>query len=117
MYLLDGSNLAGALFGDPRERKALLSAILRWARKRKNKITLFFDGPTDEAIPKGRMSFGNVLVLLSPEMPADAMILRLAREKGKSCIVVTDDGELIQKVKPFVQRILSTQQFKHKIGL
>jgi hypothetical protein len=110
MHLVDGNNLSGRLWGDPRLRKETLSLVLDAYRGRRKRAVLFFDGPADAAVPREETSLGNVRVLLSPEGRADARILDWAR-RHPGAVVVTDDRALAQACRKARARVVSPRDF------
>lgn len=117
MYLIDGSNLAGRLTGDPKNRKDVFSAVMNWARNRKNTVHLFFDGPPDEFFTRPHTSYGKVNVQLISGHPADRAILKKIQIKPESCIVVTDDRNLTDRVKQRRGRTLRLDEFIRRMDL
>jgi hypothetical protein len=113
MHLIDGNNLAGHLWGDPRLRKEILALVLDAYRGRRKRAVLFFDGPPDEEISREEMSMGNVRVLLSPGGRADTRILDWAR-RHPGAVVVTADHSLGQACRMVRARVLAPQEFLNR---
>ena len=110
MHLIDGNNLSGQLWGDPRLRKETLSLVLDAYRGRRKRAVLFFDGPPDASVPREDTSMGNVRILLSPDGRADARILDWAR-RHPGTVVVTADRALEQACRTARARVLSPRNF------
>jgi len=110
MHLIDGNNLAGQIWGNPRLRKETLALVLEAYRGRRKKAVLFFDGPPDRDITREDLSMGNVRVLLSPSGGADARIVDWAR-RHPGAVVVTADQSLARACRTAKARILSPGEF------
>ena len=82
-----------------------------WARNRKNTVHLYFDGPPDSQFIRPLTSFGKVSVQLTNNQPADRAILKKARSKPDSCVVVTDDRELADRIRQMRGRTLKLDEF------
>lgn len=115
MHLIDGNNLAGHLWGNPRLRKETLTLVLDAYRGRRKRAILFFDGPPDADVSREDISMGNVRVLLSPGGGADSRILDWAR-RHPGAVVVTADQSLARACRAARARILAPDEFAAKSG-
>jgi hypothetical protein len=116
MHLIDGNNLAGQLWGNPRLRKDTLALVLEAYRGRSKRAVLFFDGPIDREVTREDLSMGNVRVLLSPSGGADARIVDWAR-RHPGAVVVTADQSLARACRAAKASILAPAEFLEKTGL
>jgi hypothetical protein len=114
MHLLDGNNLSGSLWGDPRQRQATLHLVLDAYRGRRKRAVLVFDGPPDAAVPRERTLLGNVEVRLAPASGADALLLQLAgRHRG--AVVVTADAALAAACRKAGASVLGPREFLNRL--
>jgi hypothetical protein len=96
-WLVDGSNLLGAMRVDRHAEDAkryLTGRLAAFARQKRTKVTLFFDGPEPGSFAR---SLGAVTVVFSGPRPADDLIVDRARQ-GRGWSVVTDDRQIAAKV-------------------
>src|SRR5688500_5146472 len=94
-YLVDGSNLLGALRLDRESveaKRALLRILATWARAKKGRVTCYFDGFLPASFATG---LGGVTARFTHPRPADEAIVeeveRLGREPFR---IVTSDRAL-----------------------
>lgn len=114
--LVDGSNLLGALRLDREgveSKRQLLRAVASWARRRKAKVVVFFDGARPDAFAT---SLGAVAARFSDPKPADDLIVaeveKLARERFR---IVTSDQELGRRCRRRGVEIVDTRAFALEI--
>jgi predicted RNA-binding protein with PIN domain len=109
-YLIDGSNLLGAMRVDrhgEESKRNLVRLLASFARARKTKVSCIFDGPEPPSFAK---HLGAVSVAFSGTRPADDLIAeRCANGRGWS--VVTSDRGLATRVQRRQVEILSPAQF------
>lgn len=90
-WIVDGSNVGGALAGEQgaRDRRAVWGLVSAWAARRR--VVVVFDGPADLDLPT---RLGGLEVRWSGRRSADQVILAAIRERPRSWRVVTDDRTL-----------------------
>lgn len=96
-WLIDGSNLLGAMRVDrmaEESKRALVRLLASFARARKTRVTLIFDGPEPPSF--GRV-LGGLTVVFSAGRPADDLIAERAGQ-GRGWSVVTNDRGLGERV-------------------
>jgi len=101
IYLVDGSNVLGRAGADREgveDKRALLRAAAAFARRRKARLTLFFDGRQPESFAS---SLGAVRAVFSNGRPADDLIVDCAQKDGsrEPVRVVTSDSALAARVQ------------------
>lgn len=109
-YLIDGSNLLGAMrvdrHGDESKRH-LVRLLASFARAKKTKVSCIFDGPEPPSFAK---HLGAVNVAFSGARSADDLIAeRCANGRGWS--VVTSDRGLAARVQRRQVEVLAPAQF------
>lgn len=106
-FLVDGSNLLGAdRFSDDAKR-ALVSRLAGFARSRRTRVTLVFDGPEPPSFAK---NLGSVSVAFSGTRSADDLIAERAAQ-GRGWTVVTSDRGLAARVQRREVRIVAPPVF------
>jgi len=96
-YLIDASNLGGALGGarGARDAQAVIAFLSPWAQRR-GRVVVVFDGPERPEIAR---RYGPLEVRWSGARPADDLIVAiLGREPGR-WTVVTSDRELARRCR------------------
>jgi uncharacterized protein YaiI (UPF0178 family) len=97
VWLLDGSNLLGALRVDrhaPESKRELTRLAASFARAKRTRVTLFFDGNEP---PSFARHLGNVTVVFAGRRKADDIIVEQA-SAARDAHVVTSDRELAARV-------------------
>ena len=102
--VVDGYNVIGSeqgLRGDLEQKRAgLVKEVARYQERTGHAVTTVFDGWRAGRTEETRQQAGAVTVVFSRYgEKADAVIERLARELGASCIVVTSDRDLRRSVE------------------
>lgn len=104
-YIVDGNNVMGQTPGwhrdKARSRRMLLEKLAAFARVKKAKLTVVFDGAPDPAMPEGA-AFRGVRVLYAERgSDADTRIVRLVEESPdpRGLTVVTSDRHLAFRVR------------------
>ena len=96
-WLVDGSNLLGAMRVDRHAddaKRYLAGRLAVFARNKKTRVTLFFDGPEPAAFAR---HLGAVTVVFSGPRSADELIVERARV-GRGWSIVTNDRGLAGRV-------------------
>ena len=102
--VVDGYNVIGSeqgLRGDlEQKRAALVKEVAAYQARTGHALTTVFDGWRNGRTAETREQVGDVTVVFSRYgEKADAVIERLAREIGDTCIVVTSDRDLRRSVE------------------
>ncbi|HEX7833344.1 MAG TPA: NYN domain-containing protein [Thermoanaerobaculia bacterium] len=109
-YLIDGSNLLGAMRVDrhgEESKRNLVRLLASFARAKRTKVSCIFDGPEPPSFAK---HLGPVTVAFSGSRAADEVIVeRCANGRGWS--VVTSDRGLATRVQRRQVEIISPVQF------
>jgi predicted RNA-binding protein with PIN domain len=117
-YIIDGNNVMGQTPGwhrDPaRARRRLLELLAEYARLKKARITVAFDGPPDGGIPDGS-GFKGVKVLYAERgSDADTRIERLVESSKdrRGLTVVTSDRRLRMAVRSLGAAVMRSGEFR-----
>ncbi|MFA6955861.1 MAG: NYN domain-containing protein [Thermoanaerobaculia bacterium] len=114
-YVIDGSNLLGAL-GLPREtdeaKRALVQRLASFARASHSRVDCVFDGARPEGFPT---SFGGLGVRFSHPQSGDDVIVKIASSSTAPATVVTNDRALGSRVKSRKVRIESCAEFRARL--
>ena len=102
--VVDGYNVIGSeqgLRGDLEQKRAdLVNEVVRYQERTGHSLTTVFDGWRNGRRDETREQVGDVTVVFSRYgEKADAVIERLAREFGTTCVVVTSDRDLRRGVE------------------
>ena len=102
--VVDGYNVIGSeqgLRGDLEQKRAdLVNEVVRYQERTGHSLTTVFDGWRNGRRDETREQVGEVTVVFSRYgEKADAVIERLARELGTTCVVVTSDRDLRRSVE------------------
>ncbi len=114
--IIDGYNLIGADDGlrgalEPK-RNWLTQKLVTYQRRKALNIVLVFDGWRSGRAQETKEKHEGVAVVYSRiGEKADAVVIRLARERGSSCVVVTSDREIRQSVEGFGAVAISSSEF------
>jgi predicted RNA-binding protein with PIN domain len=104
--IIDGYNLIGAeqgLRGDLKHQRNWLVERLSLYQKRKGfNVTVVFDGWRSGSIDEVKDQTGTITIVYSRQGErADSVIVRIARQKGSGCVVVTSDREVRTAIERF----------------
>jgi len=114
--IIDGYNLIGADDGlrgalEPK-RNWLTQKLVAYQRRKAFSIVLVFDGWRSGQTQETKERHEAVTVVYSRiGEKADAVVIRLAREKGSGCVVVTSDREIRKAVEGFGAVAISSSEF------
>jgi predicted RNA-binding protein with PIN domain len=109
-WLVDGSNVLGAMRLDRHAddaKRYLASRVAAFARAKRTKATLFFDGNEP---PSFARHLGALTVVFSGTRKADELIVERTRE-GRGANVVTSDRGLGARIAGRHVTIVSARQF------
>jgi predicted RNA-binding protein with PIN domain len=109
-YLIDGSNLLGAMrvdrHGDESKRN-LVRLLASFARAKRTKVSCIFDGPEPASFAR---HLGPVTVAFSGTRSADDIISERAAQ-GRGWSVVTSDRGLAARVQRRQVEVIAPMQF------
>jgi predicted RNA-binding protein with PIN domain len=121
-YLIDGNNLLGLrpelISKDPGARARLVHRLAGFARDKRTRVTVVFDGEPDETLGREEMELGDLRVLFAGRTAdADSRILRILREADDPAgyVVVTSDRALAERVKRFRSRQITSLSFRRSL--
>lgn len=114
-YIVDGSNLLGAL-GLPREsdaaKRELVQRLASFSRSARSKVDCVFDG----ARPDGFAThFGGLSVRFSHPRSGDDVIEKLVSAAVTPAVVVTNDRTLGARVKSRKVEVSSCVEFRNRL--
>lgn len=118
LYLIDGHNLigrtSGLSLGDVDDEEQLVALLDAACRRLRRKAIVFFDpGPHG-----GQTDLGSswVQVKFARGKADDALAAYLEKTRDRaSCVVVTSDAELAQRVKRLRGRVQSSESFAQEL--
>lgn len=104
--IIDGYNVIGAEHGLQggleHKRNRLIQQVAGYQKLKKFTITIIFDGwQTGSGMETEEKRQGLRIIYSRYGEKADAVIVRIAREKGSGCVVVTSDREIRNAVERF----------------
>jgi predicted RNA-binding protein with PIN domain len=120
-YIVDGNNVMGQTPGwhrdRPRARRTLLEELARFARVRKVRITVVFDGAPDHTAPEGSAFHGVKILYARQGSDADSRIEALveASPDPRGLIVVTSDRRLSVTVRSHGARTVRSGEFRKDV--
>ena len=114
MWLIDGSNVLGAMRADlhaVESKRELARAVASFSRARRTKVTLFFDGPEP---PNFGRHLGNATIVFTAKRKADEVIAEQA-QAVRDAHVVTSDRELGARVGGRRVEVIDALQFLREL--
>ncbi|MEK6302832.1 MAG: NYN domain-containing protein [Acidobacteriota bacterium] len=120
-YIVDGNNVMGQKPGwhrdRPRARRTLLEELARFARAKKSRITVVFDGAPDRDAPEGSAFHGVKVLYAQQGSDADSRIEKLveALPDPRGTIVVTSDRRLAFAVRTSGARTIRSGEFRREV--
>jgi len=117
-YLVDGNNVMGQTPGWHRDksksRRALLDKLAAFARAKKARVTVVFDGSPDSGIPDGSVHHGVRVLYAEQGSDADSRIHRLVETSTdpRGLTVVTSDRHLAFLVKSRGAPVIRSGEFR-----
>ena len=114
--IIDGYNLIGAerglQGGLEHKRNWLIQQVAAYRKLKENSIVIVFDGWQAGSAKETEVSRDGVRVIYSRlGEKADAVVIRIARQKASGCVVVTSDREITNAVERFGAVAISAGQF------
>ena len=110
-HLVDGNNVLGADRFSDDARRALVTRVASFARAKRTRVTLVFDGPEPSNFAK---HLGAVSVVFSGTRTADDVIIERAAS-GRGWSVVTSDRALASRVARREVTIVAPSSFLREI--
>jgi predicted RNA-binding protein with PIN domain len=118
-YLVDGNNVMAQRVGwhrdKPGARRGLLAELARFARAKRARVTVVFDGAPDEFFPDGASYQGVRVHYAARGSNADERIKALAEEarERRTLRVVTSDRALAAYVRRCGVEVMPAGEFRH----
>src|SRR5947207_1667424 len=109
-WLIDGSNVLGVMRLDRNaveSKRELARVAASFARAKRTKVTLFFDGPEP---PSFGRHLGNATIVFTGKREADDVIVEQVASM-RDAHVVTSDGGLTSRVNGRRVDVIEVQQF------
>jgi predicted RNA-binding protein with PIN domain len=120
-YIVDGNNVMGQVPGwhrdKARSRRALLEKLAAFARVKKARITVVFDGGADSAAPEGSTIHGVKVLYAERGSDADTRIERIVGTSTdpRGLTVVTSDRHLGFLVHARGAAVIRSGEFRSQI--
>jgi len=120
-YIVDGNNVMGQKPGWHRDRqkarRTLLEELARFARARKARVTVVFDGAPDRDAPEGSAFHGVKVLYARQGSDADSRIESLVESlpDPRGITVVTSDRRLAFAVRASGARTLRSGEFRREV--
>jgi predicted RNA-binding protein with PIN domain len=122
-YIVDGNNVMGQTVGwhhdKPKARRRLLEQLARFARVKKARVTVVFDGSPDRDLPDGSGFRGVKVFFAEKGSDADTRIVRLVESSKdrRGLVVVSSDRSLCFKVRAQGAAILRSGEFRKQMEM
>jgi predicted RNA-binding protein with PIN domain len=120
-YIVDGNNVMGQTPGWHRDkagaRKRLLEQLACFAKAKRKRVTVVFDGAPDREFPEGSAFQGVKIVYARKGSNADARIVKIVESSAnpKGLIVVTSDRQLAHLVRSAGAAVSRSGQFRKQL--
>jgi predicted RNA-binding protein with PIN domain len=121
-YIVDGNNVMGQTPGWHRDkanaRRKLVEQLAEYARLKKARITVVFDGEPDRLLPDSSAYRGVKVLYAERGSDADARIKRLveASSNARGLTIVTSDNHLAFIVRARGARVLRSGEFRKQMA-
>ncbi|MGB7952268.1 MAG: NYN domain-containing protein [Candidatus Binatia bacterium] len=114
--IIDGYNLIGSqtgLSGNLEgKRSGLVQQLASYQRRKGYRVTIVFDGWRSGGLDEVKEKSEEVSIVYSRlGEKADNVVIRLARQRGSGCVVVTSDNEVRNAVERFGAVALHAAEF------
>ena len=122
-YIVDGNNVMGQTPGWHRDksksRGMLLEKLAAFARLKKARVTVVFDGGPDSAVPEGSTFHGVKVLYAERGSDADTRIERLVETAmdPRGLTIVTSDRHLTFRVRSLGATVIRSGEFRNQIQL
>lgn len=120
-YIVDGNNVMGQTPGwhrdKPKARRMLLKKLAAFARSKKVRVTVVFDGAPDRLAPEGSAFRGVKVLYAERGSDADHQIERLVEDSRnpRGLTVVTSDRHLAFVVRARGARVTRSGEFRKEL--
>jgi predicted RNA-binding protein with PIN domain len=120
-YIVDGNNVMGQMPGWHRDksksRRALLEKLAAFARVKKARVTVVFDGGPEGAVPEGSAFHGVRVLYAERGSDADSRIERLVETSTdpRGLMIVTSDRHLAFLVRSRGAAVIRSGEFRKQI--
>ena len=120
-YIVDGNNVMGQTPGWHRDksksRRMLLAKLAAFARLKKARVTVVFDGGPDSAVPEGSAFHGVKVLYAERGSDADTRIERLVETATdpRGLTIVTSDRHLAFLVRSRGATVIRSGEFREQI--
>ena len=117
-YIIDGNNVMGQSVGwhrdKPGARRALLLKVAVFARIKRTRVTVVFDGAPDPAAPEGSAVRGVKVLYAERGSDADSRIVKLVEgsPNPRGLTIVTSDRHLAFLVRARGARVIRSGEFR-----
>ena len=121
-YIVDGNNVMGQTPGWHRDkaeaRRKLVEQLAEYARLKKARLTVVFDGAPDPLLPDSSARRGVKVLYAERGSDADARIIRLVESSpdARGITVVTSDNSLAFTVRARGARVLRSGEFRKQMA-
>src|SRR5205085_2949785 len=121
-YIVDGNNVMGQTPGWHRDkanaRRSLVEQLAEYARLKKARLTVVFDGAPDPLLPDSSAHRGVKVLYAERGSDADARIIRLVESSpdARGITVVTSDNALAFTVRARGARVLRSGEFRKQMA-
>lgn len=122
-YIVDGNNVMGQTVGWHRDkvkaRRHLLEQLATFARVKKCRVTVVFDGSPDRDFPDGSGFRGIKIFFAEKGSDADTRIIRLVESSRdrRGLVVVSSDRSLCFKVRAQGAASLRSGEFRQQMEM
>jgi len=122
-YIVDGNNVMGQTPGwhrdKPKARRRLLEQLATFARVKKARVTVVFDGSPDRDLPDGSGFRGVKVFFAEKGSDADTRIIRLVESSKdrRGLVVVSSDRSLCFKVRTQGATIVRSGEFRKQMEM
>jgi predicted RNA-binding protein with PIN domain len=120
-YLVDGNNVMGQRVGwhrdKPHARRTLLDELAEFARTRRARVTVVFDGAPEQHFADGASYRGVRIFYAERGSNADERIKRLveAERERRTLLVITSDRELASYVRRCGAQVIRSGDFRRRM--
>jgi predicted RNA-binding protein with PIN domain len=120
-YLVDGNNVMGQTVGwhrdKPQAQRNLLMQLARFARAKKTRITVVFDGSPNQEFPEGSAFRGIKILYAEKGSDADSRILRLVEslKDRRGFTIITSDRSLAFQVRARGAQVMRSGEFRRQL--
>jgi len=114
--IIDGYNLIGSDQGMggalEQKRNGLVRQLARYQKAKGFFISVVFDGWKSGALSEVKQNVDGITVIYSRQgEKADSVVLRVARQRGSGCVVVSSDREVRNGVEKFGATAIYADEF------